>query len=166
MLKLKKVVREDWTMLPFLMITSVGFVVAIVDFVFLQGFSFQVFAVVGFGFLLVGGYIRMNARLQLKRKAGFGSLVGTGILQTVKGHRLVKDGLYKHIRHPIYLGEILRNLGVVLIFSSAYGVLLILTASVFLLFRIRTEEKMLVALFGDEYRKYQKDTKKILPLIY
>ena len=108
----------------------------------------------------------MKARLQLKKKAGFGSLVGTAKLKIVKQHRLVKDGLYKHIRHPIYLGEILRNLGFVLIFSSVYGLLIILPASIFLLFRIEIEEKMLIVIFGEEYKDYKRNTKRIIPYVY
>jgi protein-S-isoprenylcysteine O-methyltransferase Ste14 len=48
----------------------------------------------------------MKARLELKKKAGYGSLVGTAKLKIVKEHKLVTDGLYQHIRHPLYLGEI------------------------------------------------------------
>jgi len=34
------------------------------------------------------------------------------------------------------------------------------------LFRIRNEERMLVEAFGEEYKKYQKTTKKLIPYIY
>lgn len=108
----------------------------------------------------------MKARLELKRKAGFDILAGTGALQTFNDHRLVKDGLYRHVRHPIYLGEILRNLGIVLILTSVYGVLLVAIASIFLLFRIGIEEKMLIDVFGDDYKEYQQNTKRIIPYVY
>jgi len=108
----------------------------------------------------------MKARLELKKKAGYGSLVGTAKLKIVKEHKLVKDGLYKHIRHPLYLGEILRNLGVVVIFSSVYGILIVLLASTFLFFRMDIEEKMLISVFGEEYKKYKRNTKRLIPHIY
>ncbi len=108
----------------------------------------------------------MKARLDLKKKAGFSSLVGTSKLQIVKKHKLVKDGLYRHIRHPLYLGEIVRNLGFVLILSSIYGILIVLLASSFLLFRIQLEEEMLVSEFGTEYEEYKRKTKRIIPFIY
>ena len=108
----------------------------------------------------------MKARLDLKKKAGFESLPGTGRLKIVKDHKLVTEGLYRHIRHPIYLGEILRNLGFVLIFSSVYGMLIVLLASVLLLFRIELEEKMLLVIFGEEYKEYRRKTKKIIPHIH
>jgi protein-S-isoprenylcysteine O-methyltransferase Ste14 len=108
----------------------------------------------------------MKARLQLKNKAGFDSLVGTSKLKIVKEHRLVKDGLYKHVRHPLYLGEILRNLGFVVIFSSVYATLIVLLASTFLFFRMDIEEKLLISVFGEEYKKYKRTTKRLIPFIY
>ncbi len=166
LLKLKETIREDWTVLPFLTLTMLGFIAAILDFVYSQNFNFKTFAAVGLLLLLVGGLIRMKARLELKKKARFGSLIGTGKLQIVKEHRLVKDGLYKHIRHPLYLGEILRNLGFAVIFSSVYGTLIVLLASIFLLFRIELEEKMLIAVFGEEYKEYKRKTKRLIPYLF
>lgn len=165
-LKVRKPTKEDWTSLPFLVTAGTGFIAAILDFVFLQNLTFQVFALAGLFLLLIGGYLRMRARLELKKKAGFSSLASTSRLQIVEGHQLVKDGLYKHIRHPLYLGEILRNFGLVSIFSSVYGVLFIAVATIFLLFRIRIEEKMLIEAFGEDYKEYQRNTKRIIPYIY
>jgi len=164
--EVKKSIREDWTVLPFLALTSLGFIAAVLDFVYRQNFNFQVYAIAGLLLLLTGGLIRMKARLELKKKARFKSLLGTAQLQIVKEHQLVKDGLYKHIRHPLYLGEILRNLGFVVIFSSVYGTLIVLLASIFLLFRIEIEERMLIVVFGEEYKEYKRKTKKIIPYIY
>jgi len=104
--------------------------------------------------------------LELKKKAGFGSLAATAKLQIVERHHLVKDGLYRHIRHPLYLGEILRNFGIVSVFSSVYGVLSIAVATGFLFFRIRNEERMLIERFGEEYKEHQRTTKRIVPYIY
>ena len=164
--EIKKSVREDWTVLPFLALTLLGFTAAIIDFVFRQNFNLQVFAIGGFLLLVVGGFIRMKARLYLKRKAGFNSLSGTAQLRILKKHQLVTDGLYKYIRHPLYLGEILRNLGVVILFSSVYGILIVTLSSIFLLFRIQIEEKMLIVVFGEEYKEYARNTKKIIPHVY
>jgi len=161
----KKMVK-DWTYLPFMAITSTGFAVAVLDFVFIQNLKFQVFALAGLFLFSIGGYVRFKARLELKEKARFDSLAATAKLQIMKDHQLVKDGLYKHIRHPIYLGETLRNCGIVMLLSSIYGILFIVVATVLLLFRIEIEERMLIEAFGEEYKEYQKNTKKIIPYIY
>ena len=164
--KVKKSFREDWTSLPFILITSIGFIVTAIDFIFLQNLKFQFFGLIGLAFVIIGGYLRTKARLELKKKAGFDNLVSTTRLQIVEGHQLVKDGLYKHLRHPVYLGEILRNLGIVSIFSSGIGVLFIMVGTIFLLFRINAEEKMLVEAFGSDYEDYKRKTKRLIPYIY
>jgi len=166
MSKVGKSNKEDWTLLPLLIIVTTGFVVALLDFIFLQNLTFQTVALIGLFLLIIGGYLRNKATLELKKKAGFSSLAATGRLRIVEGHQLVKDGLYRHIRHPIYLGETLRNFGIVIFFSSVYGVLFIGIATIFLLFRIRIEEKMLVEVFGEDYKGYQSSTKRIIPYVY
>ena len=164
--KVKKSFREDWTSLPFILITSIGFIVTAIDFIFLQNLKFQFFALIGLAFVIIGGYLRIKARLELRKKAGFDNLVSTSRLQIVEGQQLVKDGLYKHLRHPLYLGEILRNFGIVSIFSSGYGILFIMIGTIFLLFRINIEEEMLVEAFGSDYEDYKRKTKRLIPYIY
>jgi len=87
-------------------------------------------------------------------------------LRTLQNHRLIKHGIYKHIRRPAYLGTLLFSIGISLIFSSLYGFLLMLILFPSYLYRIRIEESVLLKEFGDEYREYMKKTKKIIPLIY
>jgi protein-S-isoprenylcysteine O-methyltransferase Ste14 len=108
----------------------------------------------------------MKARLILRKKAGFDNIVSTSRLQIVEDQKLLKIGPYKYIRHPLYLGEILRNLGLVSIFSSAYGILLVFIGTILLLFRIKMEEEMLIEAFGSEYSDYKKATKRLIPYIY
>jgi protein-S-isoprenylcysteine O-methyltransferase Ste14 len=166
LLKVKKSFRDDWTSLPFVIITSIGFFVAFIDFIFVQNLKFQFFGLIGLALVIIGGYLRMKARLILRKKAGFDNLVSTSRLQIVEDQKLVKDGPYKYIRHPLYLGEILRNLGIVSIFSSGYGILLVLIGTILLLFRINMEEDMLTEAFGSEYSDYKRATKRLIPYIY
>ncbi len=166
MSKVKKSYREDWASLPFIVITGIGFISAVIDFVFLQNLKFQLFALIGLVLAVVGGYLRVKARLQLREKAGFDNLVSTSRLQIVEGQRLVKDGLYKGIRHPLYLGEILRNLGIVSIFSSGIGILFIMIGAIFLIFRMSAEEEMLLEAFGSDYEDYKRRTKRLIPYLY
>ena len=86
------------------------------------------------------------------------------ILEIKEGHHLVKTGIYKKIRHPMYAhfwiwviaqGFVLAN-GLVLAFGiSAWGLLYFL--------RVPKEEEMLIAEFGDEYREYMKETGRVIP---
>ena len=158
--------REDWASVPFLLFTIVGFLVSIYDFWILQKLSFRLSVALVIGILLVavGGYLRFTSRRTLM-KAGFG-LVSSSRLQIVEGQRLVTDGVYSHVRHPLYLGEISRNLGFTLILSSLYGFVVVLVGSLFLPFRIQIEERMLLEEFGREYEEYKRRTKKLIPYIY
>ena len=158
--------REDWASVPFLALTSAGFVVSVYDFWVLQGLGFRLSAPLVIGILLVafGGYLRITSRRALMG-AGFG-LLNSSRLQIVEGHRLVTDGVYSRIRHPLYLGEITRNLGFTLILSSMYGFAIVLFGGLFLPFRIEIEERMLLEEFGEEYEEYRKRTKKLIPYIY
>ncbi len=128
--------------------------------------TFQLVALVGLILLIIGGLVRIKARLELKKKAGFDSLSKTAKLQIVEDHQLVTDGIFGHIRHPIYLGEILRNVGITVFFSSIYGFLIILLSFFFLLVRIELEEKMLISGFGKNYYEYKKKTRKLIPYLY
>ena len=115
--------------------------------------------VAGLCLFLIGVYIRVVAMRTL------GKYFLTD-LRTLQNHRLIKHGIYRHIRHPAYLGTLLFTIGIPLIFSSLYGLLLMLTLFPSYLYRIRIEESVLLEELGDEYREYMKKTKRIIPFIY
>lgn len=165
-MEVKKSFKEDWTSVPFIIISGTGFIVAMLDFIFLQNLKFHFFGLIGLALVIIGGYLRMKARLMLRKKAGFDNLVSTSRLQIVENQKLVKDGPYRYIRHPLYMGEIMRNFGIVSIFSSGYGILFIIVGTILLLFRINMEEEMLMEAFGSDYEKYKRTTKKLIPYIY
>ena len=84
----------------------------------------------------------------------------------VDEHKLITDGIFGHIRHPLYLGKIVAHFGIALFFSSLWGAVLMAISAVCFLIRIRVEEEMLIEEFGDAYHEYRKHTKKIIPYIY
>ena len=47
-LEIVRTFRGDWTALPFLVTATAGFVVAVLDFVFLQNVRFQVYALASY----------------------------------------------------------------------------------------------------------------------
>ena len=158
--------KEDWAGIPYIILLLIGFIVSIYDFVYLQLMVFQVvWVILGIPLMVFGGVMRFMPRRSLA-KAGFGSIWKTPFLQIVEEQRLVTDGYYKHIRHPIYIGEIGRALGWAITLSSLYGLVIMIMGLVFLLIRIEIEEKMLIEAFGDEYKEYKRKTKKLIPYIY
>jgi len=158
--------KKDWPTLFYLLLVLAGFFVIGYDFWRLQHLSFQlhILVVIGIVLICIGGFLRITSRITLK-KAGF-TLVNSGKLQIVGGQRLITDGIYSHIRHPLYLGEMTRNLGLAILFSSLFGLVVMILANIFLLLRIEIEEKMLIAEFGLEYEEYRKKTKKLIPYLY
>jgi protein-S-isoprenylcysteine O-methyltransferase Ste14 len=87
----------------------------------------------------------------------------TDTVATRKVHTLVVNGPYRWVRHPFYDAVALLLLGVSLV--SANWFMLAAGATVFTLLaiRARTEERMLIARFGDEYRRYMARTNRFLP---
>lgn len=78
---------------------------------------------------------------------------------------LVKEGIYKYIRHPMYGSLLLLSLGTMLKHITLLTVLLALVSSVFLILTARTEEKENKKFFGSDYDEYIKRTKMFIPFI-
>ena len=83
-----------------------------------------------------------------------------------KNHRLITTGLYRHLRHPRYLGGVLFAVGFALLFRSWIG----LVGSVFflsvILFRIKDEETLMRQEFGQEWETYCKRSWRLMPYLY
>jgi len=122
-------------------------------------YRFGIVNVVGLVLFLIGIVIRSAGKRTLGKYY-------SSRLRTLPNHRLIKHGIYKHVRHPFYLGVIIHSIGIPMVFSSLYGFLLMLGLIPLILYRIKIEEKMLIEKFGDEYREYVKETKKLIPLVY
>jgi protein-S-isoprenylcysteine O-methyltransferase Ste14 len=135
------------------------------DLIILQGLRIQHYPLItGAAFVIFGGSVRAISRMTLKR-AGFGRVNSTR-LRVIEKQKIVTDGMYGHIRHPLYLGEMIRNIGFALAAYSLYGLIVILIGNSLLLFRIEIEERMLVEEFRGEYEEYMKRTKKLVPHVY
>ena len=83
-----------------------------------------------------------------------------------EGHRLVTDGPYRFLRHPRYSGIMLFATGVSLTFRSWLGLLLAAALIAVLLWRIHDEEALLHETFGEEWRKYKRRTRRLIPFVY
>ena len=87
-------------------------------------------------------------------------------LDIFAGHALKTDGPYAIVRHPMYLGIVVFNLGASLALASP--LLLAATALVvapFTALRISYEERVLREAFGDRYATYQRTTPALVPLL-
>jgi len=109
--------------------------------------------------LLVGSALRVQARRTL------GDYFSP-VVRILPGHKLIRHGVYKHIRHPGYLGELLLYFSVPLLFHSLDGFLVMVFLIPFILYRIRIEEQMFLEKFGDEYRDYMRKSKRFIPYVF
>ena len=87
-------------------------------------------------------------------------------LEIRERHALVKNGLYRYVRHPIYLGTILGAISIPVFTSSLYGFLISLLSFPLFIYRISLEERMLIEEFGDEYLSYIENTWSLIPYLY
>jgi protein-S-isoprenylcysteine O-methyltransferase Ste14 len=88
-------------------------------------------------------------------------------LRVESGQTLVREGLYRCIRHPSYLGLLLIALGAALTLASvpatSLGALLLLPI---LVLRMREEESVLTGAFGADYAAYRRESWRLVPYIY
>ena len=88
-------------------------------------------------------------------------------LELRKGHQLVKHGVYRSIRHPMYASILLFGLGQGLLLQNWFaGWSAFLTFALMYFVRTPREEHMMCEFFGQEYRDYMRRTGRVFPLIH
>jgi protein-S-isoprenylcysteine O-methyltransferase Ste14 len=117
-------------------------------------------------FMLSAALILMGTAIRFHAITTLGSWF-TNAVATQPEQKVIKQGLYKYIRHPAYAGGLVFFLGVGLSTGSVWGLAVIVSLMLYaLLRRIKVEEKVMLASFGQEYLDYMKSTKKLVPFIF
>lgn len=103
-------------------------------------------------------YARHTSHLSLAMR------MGVPELSCAEGRQaLVRDGIYRVVRHPVYLTAavagiafalVVNYLGVYILFVSAFPLLYLITV---------LEEHELIDRFGEEYRRYQREVPRLIP---
>jgi len=82
-------------------------------------------------------------------------------------HRLVCNGIYRLIRHPMYASFWLMAIGQALLLTNwVAGLAGPIAIGVLFFLRVGEEERMMLRNFGEEYRAYMTRTKRIIPYVY
>ncbi len=85
-------------------------------------------------------------------------------LQILEGHKLITQGIYGMIRHPMYASQWLWVLAQPLLIQNwiagLFGALFYLPMY---FIRVPVEERMMLEQFGDEYRDYMRRVGRVLP---
>ena len=88
-------------------------------------------------------------------------------LEVREKHQLISQGLYRHVRHPMYLALLVYGLGQALVLPNwiagpSYGVAMALV----FVFRLGPEERMMLEEFGKDYEAYVGRTKRLVPGVW
>jgi protein-S-isoprenylcysteine O-methyltransferase Ste14 len=125
----------------------------------------KIFIIVGLlgNFCLIV-FSALDHRLGLSQMSPLVSLIGEGLvvlsflgyyfvfrensfaassIQTFEGQKVISTGLYAHVRHPKYAGDLLLVIGIPLALGSWWGLAFLLLVIPALVWRILDEEKLL-----------------------
>jgi protein-S-isoprenylcysteine O-methyltransferase Ste14 len=87
----------------------------------------------------------------------------SGIVTVKAGHELIRKGLYRLIRHPIYTGILLGAIGTGLIQSQLRDLLGFLILYITFYFKAKREESFLQQEFGSSFTEHQQTTGMFWP---
>jgi protein-S-isoprenylcysteine O-methyltransferase Ste14 len=88
-------------------------------------------------------------------------------LEVREKHQLITHGVYRWVRHPMYLALLVYSVGQALALPNwlagpSYGVAMLLLFAL----RLGPEERMMLEQFGEDYKAYRSTTKRLIPGIW
>lgn len=115
---------------------------------------------IGIIFFGVGVFLRYWGILHLKAQF-------TRHVTVQQGDGIVSTGPYRKLRHPLYTGLLMIAVGMALFFQSILAAVLGGACVGWALARrMDSEEALLLAEFGEEYREWMKRRARLIPFIY
>ncbi|HEY1469643.1 MAG TPA: isoprenylcysteine carboxylmethyltransferase family protein [Candidatus Acidoferrum sp.] len=112
--------------------------------------------ILGLLFTALGVGISIHARLTLGTN-------WSGVVTLKKDHELVRKGLYRWIRHPIYTGVLVAMIGTAMIKGHLRGWIGFAIVWAAFYFKARREERLLCEEFGEKFREHSRRTGMFLP---
>jgi protein-S-isoprenylcysteine O-methyltransferase Ste14 len=137
----------------------VGMVIGLIGFGRMPTVS-NLLAYVGLAVMIIGIAIRWSAIYTLGKYF-------TGRVTIQPGQQLVREGLYRYVRHPAYAGSLLAHLGLGLAFANWFSLAFcVIPFVVAVWYRIRVEDEALQKAFGVAYAEYSARSKRLIPKVY
>ena len=110
------------------------------------------FKIIGALLIASGLYLDLSAKLKSK------------LFKNVEANKLITNGVYSVVRNPVYSGALLACTGAVLIANNLILLIVPMMCWIYMtLFLIKTEEKWLKELYGQEYVSYCKKVNRCIP---
>ncbi len=119
---------------------------------------FAVQQIFSWALIIVSGAIALFGFYSLKK-------YGKAVQDWENTTRLVREGVFKYIRHPLYASLMLLAAGMLLKDLSLGAALVCILTLCFLVFASRAEEIENAEKFGKEYEGYVLSTKRYVPFI-
>lgn len=120
------------------------------------------------GVVACGGGLLMLAGMAL-RYVAMRTLGAYFVSETAvqSGQRVVRHGIYRHVRHPSETGTLLIAFGAALLLQSSLALAIAGVALLpLVIFRVALEERGLRAAFGGEYTQYMQSAQRLIPHLY
>jgi len=108
--------------------------------------------------LLAWGYLQYRLVGNFRAREGGG---GPGI--AIPPDRIVRQGPYRFVRNPMYLGHLIFFAGLALTLGSWIAAAVFAFHAIWFDRRVREDEARLAELFGDDYRDYCRHVKRWIP---
>lgn len=86
-------------------------------------------------------------------------------LELIEQHRLVTEGPYRWVRHPMYTQAIVFFVALSFVSANLFLMLSSIIVVIVIFNRMSKEESMMIERFGDQYLDYMKRTGRLLPRI-
>ena len=150
--------RWEWSMaliaVPYYLVMAVP----LVEHLYFQWAGGYLYWILGGICFLGGTFFRVRGHLDLQQ--GFSMAI-----EEVEQARLVQTGLYAHIRHPLYLGNLCLFVACPLFMAAHYSWALTVLGAIGILWRIQIEERFLQAHL-EGYEAYMERTWALFPWTY
>lgn len=115
-------------------------------------------AIIGLVFFIVGSAAQFAGLLTLKDRF-------SNAVELQGNHSVVNNGIYRIIRHPIYLGILLQGVSTLLLLNVKIAGVFVVWSMVGVIMRIRKEDQYLSENLPG-YKDYKSRTKALIPKIY
>ena len=104
---------------------------------------------------LLGMWLALGSRMQL------------GYFSSGRSVELVKRGVYRYLRHPVYAGTFLVTLAWPLVYGAPVTAFMTFAiGSIFCYRRMKAEDAAMLAQFGEQYEEYMRETDALIPTIW
>ena len=128
---------------------------------------FTLIQLTSWALLLFSAWLAISAFSTLRRHGAIDpSIRDKSQISIEKTTRLITQGVYRHIRHPLYASLLYFTWGVLLKNLLLISILLALIASLALFLTAVYEEQENLRKFGTEYADYMKGTKRFIPFVF